>query len=190
MRHLNTGTSGTQAVKFILTGTTYNIGPLTAGDALDITRNNTISVGAKAVDSIFSGAIGNGSHNANLTKVGGNKLELSADNSYIGATAITNGTLAVTGSGDINSTSGVTIASTGTFRYNSSVAYTGGAIANNGGTITGTGDIGVSVTFDSLTDKLAPGNSPGIQELHSRTDLEFLHLPMGNQQLHRHYRRH
>ena len=157
---LNTGTSGNQAVKFILTGTTYNIGALAGADALDITGSNTISVGAKAVDSIFSGAIGNSSGTANLTKVGGNTLELSGDNNYSGATAITNGTLAVTGSGDINSTSGVTIASTGTFRYNSSVAYTGGAIANNGGTITGTGPIGVSVTFDSLPTNSLPETAP------------------------------
>jgi autotransporter-associated beta strand protein len=161
---LNTGSSGNQAVKFILTGTTYNIGALAGSDALDITGSNTVSVGAKAVDSTFSGTIGNSSGTANLTKVGGNTLELSGDNSYSGATNITNGTLAVTGSGDINSTSGVTIGSSGTLRYNSSVAYSGGAITNNGGTITGTGDIGTAITLDSLADKLAPGNSPGIQE--------------------------
>lgn len=98
-----------------------------------------------------------------VTKAGTGTLTLTGDNSYTGSTAVANGTLAIGGTGDINQTSGVTISSAGTFRYNSSVAYSGGAISNNGGVIAGSGTISSSVALDSLNDKLAPGNSPGIQ---------------------------
>ncbi|TAE77911.1 MAG: PEP-CTERM sorting domain-containing protein [Verrucomicrobia bacterium] len=147
------------AVTFTVSGSnTYNVGALKGSRNLS-GNNNTLSIGGNNLSTEYSGSLGNGA----LTKTGSGTLTLSGANTHGGTTAIDNGTLAVTGSGSINSTSGVTIASTGTFRYNSSVAYTGGALTNNGGTITGTGDIGVSLTLDSLADKLAPGNSPGIQ---------------------------
>lgn len=155
---MNTADAG--AVTFTVSGSnTYNIGALKGSRNLSA-NNNTLSIGASNLSTEYSGTLSNSA----LTKTGSGTLTLSGDNSYTGATAIDNGTLAVTGSGDINSTSGVTIGSSGTLRYNSSVAYSGGAITNNGGTITGTGDIGVAITLDSLADKLAPGNSPGIQE--------------------------
>lgn len=119
---------------------------LTVGDS-----NSTLYAG------VLSGT------NGGVVKTGIGTLSLSGSNSYSGATSISEGTLAITGSGSINSTTGVTIASGATLRYNSSVAYSGGSITNNGGTITGTGPIGVAVALDSLADKLAPGNSPGIQ---------------------------
>ena len=147
------------AVTFTVSGSnTYNVGALKGSRNLS-GNNNTLSIGGNNLSTEYSGSLGNGA----LTKTGSGTLTLSGANTHGGTTAIDNGTLAVTGSGSINSTSGVSISSTGTFRYNSSVAYTGGAVTNNGGTITGTGDIGVSLTLDSLADKLAPGNSPGIQ---------------------------
>ena len=86
---LDTGASGNQAVAFIFTGTTYNIGALTGSDDLDITGNNTISVGSKAVDTVFSGAIGNSAGTGSLTKVGGNALIFSGSNGCTGGTTIT-----------------------------------------------------------------------------------------------------
>jgi autotransporter-associated beta strand protein len=154
---MNTADAG--AVTFTVSGSnTYNIGALKGSRNLSA-NNNTLSIGATNLSTEYSGTLSNSA----LTKTGSGTLTLSGDNSYTGVTAIDNGTLAVTGSGDINSTSGLTIGSSGTFRYNSSVAYSGGTITNNGGTITGTGNIGVAVTLDSLADKLSPGNSPGIQ---------------------------
>jgi autotransporter-associated beta strand protein len=97
-----------------------------------------------------------------LTSTGIGTLTLSGNNTYTGATLVSAGTLAIGSTGSINSTSGLTVASGATFRYNSSTAYSGGAI-NNNGTISGTGTLNVAVTLDSLTDTLAPGNSPGVQ---------------------------
>ena len=127
-------------------------------------NSRTLTVGStNNLSSTFSGSISNGSGAGGLIKDGTGTLTLTGDNSYTGSTAVTKGTLTIGSSGDINQTSGVTISSSGTFRYNSSVAYSGGSITNNGGTIAGSGTIGVSVSLDSLSDKLAPGNSPGIQ---------------------------
>lgn len=107
---------------------------------------------AKPVESVTS-----------FTKSDTGTTTLSATNTYTGTTTISGGVLELTGSGSINSTSGLTLAAGTTFLHNSSVAYTGGAITNNGGTIGGTGTIGVAVALDSTADILAPGNSPGIQ---------------------------
>jgi autotransporter-associated beta strand protein len=98
-----------------------------------------------------------------LTKSGGGNLNLTGVSDYTGSTTVSTGSLEVSGSGAINSTSGVSIASGATFRYNSSVAYAGGAITNDGGTITGAGVINASLGLNSLDDKIAPGNSPGVQ---------------------------
>lgn len=127
-------------------------------------NSQTLTVGStNNLNSTFSGVISNGSGAGGIIKDGTGTLTLTGDNSYTGSTGVTQGTLLISGSGDINQTSGVTISTSGTFRYNSSVAYSGGAITNNGGTIAGSGSIGASVALDSLSDKLAPGNSPGIQ---------------------------
>jgi autotransporter-associated beta strand protein len=99
-----------------------------------------------------------------LTKLGSNTLILDQTNTYTGATNVTAGTLAVTGTGSINSSSGITIASGAVFRYNSSTALTT-AITNNGGTLTGSGTLNVALALNSTNDVLAPGNSPGTMSL-------------------------
>lgn len=131
-----------------------------AGSKID-TNGKALVIGGSGNTIVNQLVTGTGSVEFNGS--GSAALTLSVANDYTGVTKVSAGTLAITGAGSINSTSGVTIGSSGTFRYNSSVAYSGGTITNNGGTITGTGDIGVAVTLDSLADKLAPGNSPGIQ---------------------------
>ena len=82
--------SGSQAVTFGVSGdNTYNIGALTGSDDLAIGAN-TISVGAKAVDTTFSAIIsGTG---GKLTKTGANKLTLAVSPTYDGLTTISAGT--------------------------------------------------------------------------------------------------
>lgn len=123
------------------------------------TNSGNLKVNSTA-NQTFSGVI---SGAGALVKDNTGRLTLTNDNSYSGATTITGGVLEVSGTGDINQSSGITIESGANLKYNSSVALTTG-ITNNGGTISGTGDIGVAVTLNSTTDILAPGNSPGVQE--------------------------
>jgi autotransporter-associated beta strand protein len=94
-----------------------------------------------------------------LIKAGAGTLELGGVNSYTGATAVNQGTLVVSGTGSINSSSSLTISSGATFRYNSSTALTVSSITNSG-TIAGTGNLN-GITLGG-TGSVDPGNSPGI----------------------------
>ena len=152
---LDTGASGTQAVTFTAAGTTYNIGALAGSDALDI-GGNTISVGVKAADTSFNADISGAS--GGLTKVGSNKLTLTAGTSYSGATQITGGTLLLSSAGAINSTSGITInGATAKFVQTGSVASTP-AITLTNGTLDGTGTVGNVTVADLAGNTVAAGN--------------------------------
>jgi autotransporter-associated beta strand protein len=132
---LDTGsTTASRAVTFTAAGTnTYNIGALQGADDLDIGAN-TLSVGAKAVDTSFTGAI---SGSGGLTKVGANKLTLSGTNTYAGATTIEAGTLYVTGA---LSNSAVTVGANGTIGSNGSAGgLANGLTINAGGNLDLTG---------------------------------------------------
>jgi autotransporter-associated beta strand protein len=132
----------------------------TVATSSGITNNAALVFNSGSAQSYGNAIGGTGS----LTKQGGGTLTLTGDNSYNGATTVSNGTLEISGSGDINQTSSLTVASGATFRYNSSTALTVGSITNNGAIqISGTGDIGVDLGLNSTNDILSPGNSPGVQ---------------------------
>ncbi len=82
---------------------------------------------------------------------------LNATNTYTGATTINGGVLAVTGSGSINDTSGITL-NGGTLNYSSSVALTA-PLTITSGTISGNGTINQNLTING---SIAPGNSIGV----------------------------
>lgn len=136
---LDTSLSGTQAVTFVVAGTnTYNIGALTGADPLAI-GGNTISVGNKAADTTFAADIGGTS--GNLTKVGSNKLTLTASTSYTGATSITGGTLALSGSGAVNSSSGITINGSGAKLLQTGSTAISPTVTLTQGTLTGSATV-------------------------------------------------
>jgi fibronectin-binding autotransporter adhesin len=149
---LDSGVSGSQQVTFILPGdNTYNVGALQGSDALAIGAN-TLSVGAKPVDTIFSGVISG--VGGKLTKVGNNILTLDAANTYDGLTTISDGSLALSAAGSLAAGSSVSIAAGATFDVSAQVAYTHGAsaalIGNGTGTTVGTdaAEIRGGTTFD------------------------------------------
>ena len=152
---LDTGVSGSQSVTFTAGGTnTYNIGALQGSDALAI-GGNTISVGTKVADTIFAADISGAS--GGLTKVGANKLTLTAGTSYNGATQITGGTLALSGSGTLNGSSGITING-----GSAKLLHTGGTAVSTvvtltNGTLTGSGTIN-TVNVGAATGGLISNN--------------------------------
>lgn len=123
-----------------------------ASDASDIARNITLS-------GVLSGS-------GALAKTGGGVLTLSNANTYLGATRISGGRLLLSGSGSINSSSGITL-NGGELKTNSSTAINRSiSFGAGGGTISGTGTIASLVTAGAGAI-LSPGNSPGIQEYSS-----------------------
>lgn len=104
---LDTGAAaGSQQVTFTVgLPSTYNIGALAGSDPLALVEN-TISVGAKAVNTTFNADI---SGTGGITKVGAHSLTLTAATSYSGATEVTGGALVLSASGSISGSSGIAI---------------------------------------------------------------------------------
>jgi autotransporter-associated beta strand protein len=93
------------AVSFGLSGTTYPLGGLKGGRALD-GGGNTLAIGGNTLTTTYAGGLSNMS----LTKAGSGILVLAGTSSYTGATTVASGTLAVNGA--LGATS-VTVASGG-----------------------------------------------------------------------------
>jgi autotransporter-associated beta strand protein len=167
-----TGISNDGALRNINGTNTYG-GLLTLGSAarinsdsgtLNLSHTGTIT---GATFGLAVGGAGNttiasiiGTTSGTLTKDGAGTLTLTGASTYTGTTTVSVGTLLVSGTGSINSTAGVALATGATLRYNSTTAYSGGAITNSGGAIAGSGNLGTAILSGS--GSINPGNSPGI----------------------------
>jgi autotransporter-associated beta strand protein len=139
-----------------LTGGTVSLG--------SSTRTFTVADDADlAAEVVISSVLSSG---GGFTKTGLGVMRLTGVNTYTGATAVSAGKLEVAGSGNINSTSGITVAAGGSLFYNSSVALTRAPTLNGSGgsraQLGGSSTINAAVTLNRLDDVLSPGNSPGI----------------------------
>ena len=100
----------------------------------------TVANGAAAVDLMVSAAVTEGG-SVGITKAGAGRMEMSGGNTYTGATSVSNGTLALSGTGAVNSSIGITVNGAGAkFLQNSSVAVAP-TVTLTQGTIDGTGTI-------------------------------------------------
>ena len=119
-----------------------------AADAGNVARNVTLS-------GVLSGS-------GALAKTGAGVLELTNANTYLGSTRVASGRLLLSGSGSINSSSGLTLVG-GELAQNSSTAMSRTiSFDAGGGTISGTGAI-ASLVAAGTGAILSPGNSPGTQ---------------------------
>ncbi len=139
-----------------LVGTPAGTSP--SGNEFRIVTNSAVSgsgvltVGNGGATATFNGVIINGpTASVALAKVGSGTQTLAGNNTYTGATTISDGTLALGVNGSIDNTSVVALAG-GTF---SVAAKAGGYSTSN---LTGTGTVVGSLT---VTNELAIGNSPG-----------------------------
>lgn len=132
---------------------------VTAG-TLSVQRSNAFTQATDLNGVAISGA-------GNFRQTGTGTTTLSVSNTYTGSTTVSSGSLIISGSGDINTTSGISVAAGAKFIYNSSTALTvapslAGAGTSNRAVLGGAGVINAAVTLDQMGDTLSPGNSPGI----------------------------
>lgn len=152
-------------------GTAEDFGGLSGSGTVDLSSSAAMGVGYNNANTTFSGAItGNGT----LRKEGTGTLTLTGNNSYSGATTVNNGQLRLTGSGDIDQSSSLTVGANGTFSaarfiegcsnffcggpFPAEHGYSYGGTVNNQGTIRG----GNGVTSGTGTGALTlTGNVSG-----------------------------
>ncbi len=107
---------------------------------------------------LYSFIRNNGTNVGNVTVAGNNKVELGGVNTYTGATTIGSGTLQVSGSGSINSSSGININGINAkFLHTGTVASTP-PVALNQGTLDGTGTLGAVTVADNSSAVITHGN--------------------------------
>lgn len=143
----NQPNAGRTTLEFIGAGT-ISFGSLTGSGPLQSGNNNgtkTISAGALGLNDIYSGVIANGSSTVALNKVGAGIMTLSGANTYTGNTTISNGVLALSGSGSIANSLNISVATNASFDVS---AVTGGSYSLNG---SGTLSLNVAKTGSTLT---------------------------------------
>jgi len=163
LQHATLNMGSSQTLGFGVSGSnTYNVGTLTSSNstATIALGANTINAGSNNGNSTYSGTLtGTG---GGLTKSGTGSLTLSGNNTYTGTTTISAGTLVLASGGDIVSSTGVnlgTSGSRGTLDLTAKSAYTFGA----GVTVNGDGTINIGTgKAVTIAGNFAPGNSPGI----------------------------
>ena len=113
------------------TSTTFNVADVTGSAATDL----TVSAHLRDRSNNYGNTAGA------LVKTGAGKMELTGANVYTGSTSVTNGTLQLSGTGAVNSSSGITVnGAAAKFVQNSSVSVSP-TVTLTLGTIDGTGTI-------------------------------------------------
>jgi autotransporter-associated beta strand protein len=148
-------------------GNSIHVARIQQSAAVHGTQAVTLSSGA-GESFTLSSAISDTGGNINSVLINGlGHVSLTATNTHTGATTIESGTLSIDGTGSLNN-SNLTLDG-GTFRYNSSVNYTGNFTFTEG-TIGGTN---LNGSLDNLVigtgQVLSPGNSVGTVETGSQT---------------------
>jgi autotransporter-associated beta strand protein len=134
----------------------------TIAGALTMTDGFIYSSGAARTFAASSYAMSNGtvassvglSGTGTLTKNGAGTVTLSGNNTYSGLTMVTAGTLLLS-AGNINSTSGVSVANGATFTNNSTTAFNKGLTLAEGSVVSGSGSF--APTALTLTADLSDG---------------------------------
>jgi fibronectin-binding autotransporter adhesin len=159
---------GTGTANFLVRngGITVDVGAISGGPGTKVTGRAsgssgtvTYSVGGKNLSTTFAGTITNGNNSTAITKVGTGTWTLSGTNSYGGVTVVSNGVLALNGSGSLTVTPSITVVSNA---YLDVSARTDGALTlNSGQTLNGDGAIRGSVIASSGSI-IDPGPAPGV----------------------------
>ena len=93
-----------------------------------------------------------------FVKSGAGKMELTDTSTYTGATSVTNGILHLSGTGSINSTSGITVNGTGAKLLVTSTTTVSPTVTLTSGTLDGTGTLTTVNVASLATNTIANGN--------------------------------
>ena len=127
----------------------FGTGAVTMNGTRTVTTNGTASL-------TVGGAIG-GPASAGLNKSGPGRLNLSGTSTYTGATNVTQGKLALSGTGAINTSSGITVSNGATFVSDSSVPVQP-VVHVTGSGVDGTGTINTVNVDDNANTFVANGD--------------------------------
>lgn len=125
--------------------TAANVG---AGGAIIDTNNFNITIGQQLLDNGGGG----------LTKQSAGALNLTASNTYTGATTVSGGSLVLAASADINSSSGITVNGSGAKFVALSSTAVSPTVTLTSGTVDGTGTINTVNVANSASNTIANGN--------------------------------
>jgi len=172
----------------LATSTAANNG-MNAGSALGFDTSNA-SASLFTIGDVVADTTGPAGGSRGLTKLGSGTLALSAVNTYSGTTIVGAGTLLVSGSGSINSTSRINVAgSSSALRYNSTVGLDRNVAVSGGGSFSYSSAANYSGVLSLSSGKLggtnwngglggltigagqsiSPGNSPGTASTTTQT---------------------
>lgn len=172
-----------------LAASTSAVNGMNAGSALGFDTSHA-SGGSFTIGDVIANTTGASGGSRGLTKLGSGTLALSATNTYSGTTAVTAGTLLVTGNGSINSTNRVNVTgNTSSLHYNSTVGLSRNVSVSGGGSFVynSAADYSGVLTFTSgklggtnwngnlggltigANQSISPGNSPGTASTSTQT---------------------
>jgi fibronectin-binding autotransporter adhesin len=126
--------------------------------ATTLSNNATVEVvnGTAALTRLSLGAVGESGGSHGLTKGGDGELELTAINTYSGATVVSDGLLIIGASGSVDSSSVLEVGSGATLDVS---AVSGGFVVGSSQTLRGSGTVVGNTTINGA---LQPGSSPGL----------------------------
>ena len=111
-----------------------------------------------ARDITLSGILSDDGANGTLTKTGTGTLTLSGSNSYTGATAVTGGILTLSGTGAVNSSSGISVNGSGAKLLQTSSVAVSPEVTLTQGTLTGSGTVNTVNAADSVNAIISNNN--------------------------------
>ncbi len=155
---------------------------LTLANAISVAGDPTVNVNTGQTDTV-SGVISDGATPGDIVKTGAGKLVLTAANTCTGATAISAGTLALTGAGGIAASSGLT--DNGIFDISGTTAGASIASLSGNGTVTlGARSLTLTNTAGSFAGSISGTGGQAHRRGGDADRQQWLHRK------HRHFRRH
>ncbi|MEQ1859283.1 MAG: autotransporter-associated beta strand repeat-containing protein [Chthoniobacteraceae bacterium] len=134
-------------------------------DANALTFNTALGTTASGVDLSVTSVISGQTAGLGIAKTGAGKLSLSGTSTYGGATTVSAGTLQMSGTGAINTSSGITLSGSGVKLVQTSSVPISPTVTLTDGTIDGTGTINTVNVADLATNTIVNGNGTAGSQL-------------------------